>query len=449
MKHAGLATGLVCLLVGGCGGGGSPTPTAPSSSGTPSALAPGAGTPFLGVGAADFAVCLRGSQEPACFSAARLRIRATAAAVNIPGAPGNLTVTVTGNSVSLVWSTPTSGDAVFSYVLEAGSVSGASNLANIVTNSTATTFSASGIGAGTYFVRVRAQNGGGVSPPSNEVVVIVGTIGCASSPNAPGGLSATVSGTTVTLTWSAPASGCAATSYVLQAGSGPGLSNLANFNTGNSATTYVASAVGVGTYFVRVRAVNGNGTSGPSNEIILTVGSVCASLTVNNYSFEIVPSGGFPFTAGCQGQGCSYSEGVGRIPGWVNTTSSGEFIPGVQVGNRFAFDTIPDGSTVAFANAATISQTVGATVQVGAMYTLQVDLGWRKDFPVFTGTAGLLVNGRQHVATGTTPVRGNWSTFTATYTGLAADAGAPITIQLNTLSLQADFDNVRLSYCGS
>jgi hypothetical protein len=43
------------------------------------------------------------------------------------------------------------------------------------------------------------------------------------------------------------------------------------------------------------------------------------------------------------------------------------------------------------------------------------------------------------------PVQGNWSVFTATYTGLAADVGDPITIQLNSTGIQADFDDVQLS----
>jgi hypothetical protein len=177
-----------------------------------------------------------------------------------------------------------------------------------------------------------------------------------------------------------------------------------------------------------------------------------APIPVNNFSFEAVPPGGFPFTAGCVQPGCSYSEGVGAIPGWTSTVPSlsGEFIPGTQVGNFFAFDIMPDGITGAFIGSpgiGTISQTVGTMVQVGVTYTLEVDLGWRKDYPAFTGTADLLVNGTRYVASGVMPVHGNWSTFTATYTGLAVDAGDPITIELNNSnnSLQADFDDVRLS----
>jgi hypothetical protein len=168
--------------------------------------------------------------------------------------------------------------------------------------------------------------------------------------------------------------------------------------------------------------------------------ALAAPITVNNPSFETPPSGGFPF--GC-GTGCSFSQAV--IPGWTNGGFSGQFIPGTQVGNVSFFNTISDGITVAYSNAGTISQTVGATVQAGVAYTLQVDLGWRKDIGAFIGTADLLVNGNQYAATGATPVQGNWSTFTATYTGLPADVGDPITIQLNSPGTQADFDNVRLS----
>jgi fibronectin type III domain protein len=272
MKHAAFVTVLISLVTASCGG---TSPSAPSNSTTaPSSMATAMteAWPSPGIGATDLAVCLRASQGPACFSAVRSTpIRS--AAVNTPGAPSNLNALVTGNSVTLVWSAPTSGDPVLTYILEAGSASGAVNLANIATNSTGTTFFASGVGAGTYFVRVRAQNAGGASGPSNEVVVVVGSIGCTSMPGAAGGLSGSVNSGTVSLVWTAPAGGCAPTSYILQAGSAQGLSNLANFNTGNSATTYVASGVGPGAYFVRVRAVNGNGTSGPSNEVVVTVQS--------------------------------------------------------------------------------------------------------------------------------------------------------------------------------
>ena len=79
-----------------------------------------------------------------------------------------------------------------------------------------------------------------------------------------------MSGSTVRLTWGAPVGGCAPSSYVLQAGSSAGSSDLANANVG-PAMSYVASGVGAGTYYVRVRAMNAYGQSAGSNEVVLIV----------------------------------------------------------------------------------------------------------------------------------------------------------------------------------
>jgi hypothetical protein len=57
-------------------------------------------------------------------------------------------------------------------VLEAGSRSGGTDI--VVTDvGGATSMTATNVGAGTYFVRVRAKNGCGTGAPSNEVAVIV------------------------------------------------------------------------------------------------------------------------------------------------------------------------------------------------------------------------------------------------------------------------------------
>jgi len=173
---------------------------------------------------------------------------------------------------------------------------------------------------------------------------------------------------------------------------------------------------------------------------VFCVFSAAASpIFVSNFSFETLPAGGLPNDS-C-GTGCFYS--IGAIPGWTGTGISGQFQPGTQAGNTQFFTTLSDGITSAFSNGPTLSQTVIPAVQAGFIYTLVVDLGKRNDFP-FDGSADLLINGKTILATGVAPTSGHWSPFTAIYTGLSADAGQPITIQLKSTGLQGNFDNVRL-----
>jgi hypothetical protein len=187
-----------------------------------------------------------------------------------PGPPGNLVATAVGSTVTLSWAVPLSGGAPAAYLLEAGTASGLADLANFPTGSLATTLSAPGVPDGTYHLRVRAANAAGVSPPSNEAQVIVGAP--VTVPSAPSGLSFMRAGSTVTLSWLAPTGGGGVpTSYILEAGSAPGLSDIATVSTGAAATAITATAVPNGTYYVRVRAANAAGASGPSNEVTIVV----------------------------------------------------------------------------------------------------------------------------------------------------------------------------------
>ena len=185
-----------------------------------------------------------------------------------PGAPRQLAASTSGSSVTLTWSPPDSGGAPSSYAISAGSASGLSNLANVVTGSTQTMFAAAGLPNGTYFVRVSAQNAAGTSAPSNEVSFTVGQHGCAVAP--PSGLQSAVSGSLVTLTWLAPAQGVVATSYVLDVGTSPTLSDVGSFNTGSSATAFAGHAP-PGRYHVRVRAATTCGLSTASAEVTVVV----------------------------------------------------------------------------------------------------------------------------------------------------------------------------------
>ena len=190
----------------------------------------------------------------------------------VPTAPANLTVQVTGSTVSLVW-TPSTGE-VLGYLLEAGSGSGLSDKAQELLGSTPA-LTVPGVPDGQYFVRVRAVGADGASEPSNEVMVLVGANGCTALPNPPVALRAATSGGQVTLTWSS-GGGCPASNIVLSAGSAPGLADRHVTEVG-PALFFTASAP-AGVYYVRLFAKNAFGTSGPSNEAIVNVTSTPSAL---------------------------------------------------------------------------------------------------------------------------------------------------------------------------
>ncbi len=185
-----------------------------------------------------------------------------------PGAPSGLTGSSTGSTISFSWTAPTTGGAPTAYIIEAGSGPGLSNLANFSTGNTTTSFSSGGIANGLYYIRVRATNSYGTGGPSNEAPIRVGP----APPNAPTGLSGSAVGNNINLSWTAPVGGGTPTAYTIEAGSAPGLANLANFSTGNTATAFASGGVANGTYYLRVKATNAVGPSGPSNEAILQVG---------------------------------------------------------------------------------------------------------------------------------------------------------------------------------
>jgi Fibronectin type III domain len=98
----------------------------------------------------------------------------------------------------------------------------------------------------------------------------------AAAPDAPTNLIGAVAGSTVSLSWIPPVTGGAPSSYVVEAAVTPGGPVVASLPT--TLTSLDVPGVRNGTYFVRVRAVNGDGTSQPSNEIAITVGAVgCVS----------------------------------------------------------------------------------------------------------------------------------------------------------------------------
>jgi hypothetical protein len=140
---------------------------------------------------------------------------------------------------------------------------------------------------------------------------------------------------------------------------------------------------------------------------------------VSNYSFETAPVGANPFSNTCATGGCIFTTPVG-IPGWTASASAGQMQLVTVPPGTTQFNSVPDGSTFAFAGAGgTIDQVVG-TVVAGDVYTLQVDVGARTG-KTFDGAFELLIGSTAFAGSGTAPTSGNWSNWTATYTGLAKE----------------------------
>jgi len=184
------------------------------------------------------------------------------------GAPGpvtNLMAAVTNFDVTFTWNAATGAS---SYRIEAGSAPGLADLTTVALGK-ALSFAATGP-AGSYFVAVRGVSGAVVGPRSNEVNVVLPGGGCTPAPNPPSGLNFTVAGSTVTLNW-VGSTGCPPTTYIIEAGSAPGLSDRGRFDTKSTATSIAVPGVPSGTYFVRVIGQNAFGASGPSNEVQVVV----------------------------------------------------------------------------------------------------------------------------------------------------------------------------------
>lgn len=220
-------------------------------------------------------------------------VGATNFTVNVThSTPGSLVATADGSLVHFAWALPASGGAVTNYRLELGPGPGTTTL-TLDAGST-TSLSAATIAPGTWFARVRASGGGGLGPPSTEASFTL-----TGAPSRPRNLNGTVNENLVSFTWASPVAGAVA-GYQIEAGSAPGLANLAVLRLGVTSSFSVTAPNG--SYYVRLRAGNAQGLSSASNEVFLTAGPVSAgppqSLTVDVIGNTVRLSWAPPTTGG-------------------------------------------------------------------------------------------------------------------------------------------------------
>lgn len=177
--------------------------------------------------------------------------------------PRQMTATVNGNAIALGWQ-PGIGTAASSYVVEVGTTAGGTEVGTFPVG--ALTRVTGTLPAGTFYARVRGVSTQGTGSPGSEVILTTPSVSL--PPQAPSALSATAANGVVTLSWTAAAGN--ATTYVIEAGTGPGLSNIGAQPLGHLDTTFSTPAP-PGTYVIRVRAANAFGAGPASNEVTVVV----------------------------------------------------------------------------------------------------------------------------------------------------------------------------------
>ena len=190
----------------------------------------------------------------------------------VPGAPQDLTATAGDTTVSLAWSPPTSngGSPITNYLIYRGTTSEGETL--VQTLPVVLAYTDSGLTNGQpYFYEVTAKNGVGQGPRSNEATATPAA--GQTVPSAPRSLSAVPGDGLIGLTWLAPSSdgGSPITNHNVYRGTTPHGETQTPLATVGNVTSYTdTSAMNGVTYYYVVKAVNGVGEGGASNEASAT-----------------------------------------------------------------------------------------------------------------------------------------------------------------------------------
>jgi len=276
----------------------------------------------------------------------------------ISAAPTKLAATPGSGTVALSW---TASDRAQSYDVYQGSSAGAEASTPVQSGITGTSVTLTGLGSGkTYFYKVAAVNGGGISALSNEASATV-------LPSIPTGLSATPGNGTVSLSWAASAG---ASSYSIFQGTTSAGESAAPVLTGvttNSAT--LTGLVDGKTYFFYVTAVNAGGSSAASGQASATVLPAPPS--------GLAAAGGnamvtLTWTASAGAASYSVYEGTGAgaegaTPVQANIAGTGATVGGLSNGQPYFFKVaaVNKGGTSAMSNEASATPSSGGSASQG------------------------------------------------------------------------------------
>jgi titin len=209
----------------------------------------------------------------------------TVATTTVPTAPTSLVATASGTStVDLTWTDTSSNETGF--VLERSTSAAFSGATSRTLAAGTTSATETGLApATTYYFRLKATGSGGDSGYSNTATATTASAPAPTVPAAPTGLTATATGaTTVDLRWTDASTD--ETGFVLDRSTTSAFSTVVSRNlpAGTTATTDTGLAAAT-TYYYRVRAINGAGSSTPSNTASATT---AAAPTTTSYQATVV-----------------------------------------------------------------------------------------------------------------------------------------------------------------
>ena len=271
-----------------------------------------------------------------------------------PSAPGTLSATGGLGAASLSWGAANDNVGVVRYDVYRSTTSGFTpSVANRVAQPTGLTYNDAGLGAGTYYYRVSAEDAAGnIGPPTNEAsaVVTADTTAPTVALTAPTG--GTVSGTvTVSAT---------ANDNVGVAGVQFKVDTTTNIGAEDTATPYSVSwastGVSNGTHTLTAVARDAAGNTTTSAPVTVTVNNTGPAGLVAAYGFEA-------------GSGTSVldSSGNGNTGTAANTTwsTAGKFGKALSFNGTNAWVTVPDSNSLDLTTGMTLEAWLNPTTSTG------------------------------------------------------------------------------------
>ncbi|TFC65164.1 LamG-like jellyroll fold domain-containing protein [Cryobacterium sp. TMT2-4] len=220
-----------------------------------------------------------------------------------PSVPAGLTSTVSNGAVALAWTPSTDNVGVTGYSVHRGSASGfVADATNKIADVTDASYTDPGLADGTYhYVVVAYDARGNASPASASVSASVATADT-DVPSVPTGLTASVSGSSVSVAWTASTDNVAVTGYSVYRGSSAEFVADASSKIADvSGASYSDPGLASGVYFYKVMARDAAGNvsaasgaaeatvqAAPVGPVVLTTGASEDSTT-----YQVLPTTNF------------------------------------------------------------------------------------------------------------------------------------------------------------